>query len=206
LNDLLLLSPEIVITVAAFAVLTLDIVWNGDHRSLTILPWVAFGGAMVTLLAAFLIWPYASATTGIATDAGNFVPMMAADPLAIFLKIIAALTVALVGLSAVDYLKTRTPFRGEFFALTLLAGLSLMLLSSATNLVLIYLSLEFLSITSYILTAFLRQDNRSTEAAIKYLLYGAVASGAMLYGFSLPGSSCQRQRESVSSSMTLPWP
>ncbi len=185
MDDLLLLSPEIVITVVAFGVLTLDIIWNGDHRSLTILPWVAFAGAMVTMLAAFLIWPYASVTTAIATDAGNFVPMMAVDPLAIFFKIIAALTVALVGLSAVDYLKTRTPFRGEFFALTLLAGLSLMLLSSATNLVLIYLSLEFLSITSYILTAFLRQDNRSTEAAIKYLLYGAVASGAMLYGFSL---------------------
>ena len=185
MNDLLLLSPEIVITVVAFAVFTLDIAWKGDHRSVTILPWVAFGGAIATLLAAFYIWPAASDTYGIATDAGNFVPMMAVDPLAIFFKIIAALTVALVGLSAVDYLKTRTPFRGEFFALTLLAGLSLMFLSSATNLVLIYLSLEFLSITSYILTGYLRQDNRSIEAAIKYLLYGAVASGAMLYGFSL---------------------
>jgi proton-translocating NADH-quinone oxidoreductase chain N len=60
-----------------------------------------------------------------------------------------------------------------------------MLMSSATNLVMIYLAVEFLSITSYILTAYLRTDARSTEAGLKYLLYGAVASGVMLYGFSL---------------------
>lgn len=185
MNDLLLLLPEIVITVVAFGVLTLDILWKGDNRSIVILPWLAFGGAVVTLLAAIYVWPAASNQAGIATDAGNFVPMLAVDRLALFFKILSALTVALVGLSAVDYLKTHTPFRGEFYAMTLFAGLSLMLLSSATNLVMIYLSLEFLSITSYILTGYLRQDARSTEAAVKYFLYGAVASGVMLYGFSL---------------------
>jgi NADH-quinone oxidoreductase subunit N len=185
LKDLILLLPEITITVFAFVVLTLEIAWQGDRRSATILPWLAFVGAIVTLLASFYVWPFASDTLAIATDAADVVSMLALDRLAIFFKILAALTVALVGLSAVDYLKTRTPFRGEFYALTLLAGLSLMLLSSATNLVMIYLSLEFLSISSYILTAYLRQDDRSTEAAMKYLLYGAVASGTMLYGFSL---------------------
>ncbi|MEW5960446.1 MAG: NADH-quinone oxidoreductase subunit N, partial [Chloroflexota bacterium] len=183
--DLILLLPEITITVFAFVVLTLEIAWHGDRRSETVLPWLAFVGAMATMLASFYVWPFASDTLAIATDAADAVSMLALDRLAIFSKILAALTVALVGLSAVDYLKTRTPFRGEFYALTLLAGLSLMLLSSATNLVMIYLSLEFLSISSYILTAYLRQDDRSTEAAMKYLLYGAVASGTMLYGFSL---------------------
>ncbi len=185
MNDLLLLSPEIVITLGAFVVLTLEIAWKGDRKSATILPWAAFVIAIIALLATLYIWPVASDTYGLATDAGNFVPMLAVDRLALFFKILAILTVALVGLSAVDYLNIRTPFRGEFYALTLLAGLSLMLLSSATNLIMIYLSLEFLSVTSYILTAYLRQDDRSTEAAIKYLLYGAVASGVMLYGFSL---------------------
>jgi proton-translocating NADH-quinone oxidoreductase chain N len=185
LNDLLLLSPEIIITVVAFAIFTLDIAWKGDHKSATILPWVAVLGAIGALAATIYIWPLASEQYALATDAGNAVPMLAVDTMALFFKIIAVLTVALVGLSAVDYLKTHTPFQGEFFALTLLAGLSLMLLSSATNLVMIYLSLEFLSITSYILTGYLRQDARSTEAAIKYFLYGALASGVMLYGFSL---------------------
>ncbi len=187
MNDLLLLLPEIVITLVAFIILTLDIVWKGDRRSGTILPWLAFAGAILSLLATTFIWVNGatSNTVGLATDTANVVPMLAVDTMALFFKVFSALTVALVGLSAVEYINARTPFRGEFYVLTLLAGLSLMLLSAATNLVIIYLSLEFLSITSYILTGYLRQDVRSTEAAVKYFLYGAVASGVMLYGFSL---------------------
>ncbi len=184
MEDLLFLSPEIVLGVAAFVVLTLEISWNDEKRSGSVLPWVAFSGAIGALLATIYIWPLAG-NGYVATDLANAVPMVAVDHMALFFKILAALTVALVGLSAVDYIRTRTPFRGEFYALTMLAGLSLMFLSSATNLVLIYISLEFLSITSYILTGYLRQDNRSTEAAVKYFIYGAVASGVMLYGFSL---------------------
>lgn len=187
MNDLLLLLPEIIITLVAFVLLTLDIIWKGDQRSGTLLPWLAVLGAILALAATMYIWwaGAASSTYGIATDAGKFVPMLAIDTLALFFKMFAALTVALVGLSAVDYINARTPFRGEFYVLTMLAGLSLMLLSAATNLIMIYLALEFLSITSYVLTGYLRQDNRSTEAAVKYFLYGAVASGVMLYGFSL---------------------
>lgn len=185
MNDLLLMLPEIIITAVAFLVLTLDIIWKGDERSLTILPWVAVAGVVVAILAMIPIWPVASTDFALATDEANLVPMVAVDPMALFFKILSLLTVALVGLSSVEYLRQHTPFRGEFFALTLLAGLSLMLMSSATNLILIYLSIEFLSITSYILTTYLRRDARSTEAGLKYLLYGAVASGAMLYGFSL---------------------
>lgn len=187
MNDLLLLLPEIVITLTAFIILTLDLIWKGDKRSGAILPWLALAGAILALLATAYIWVNgeASTTYGLATDDGNYVPMLAVDTMALFFKVLAALTVALVSLSAVEYINARTPFRGEFYVLTLLAGLSMMLLSAATNLVMIYLSLEFLSISSYILTGYLRQDNRSTEAALKYFLYGAVASGVMLYGFSL---------------------
>ncbi len=185
MNELLLLSPEIVITIVAFAVLTLDIIWKGDQRSAKILPWVAFGGVVVALLATLNVWPASSSEFGIATDSAGLIPIMAVDKMALFFKVMALLTVALVGLSAVEYIEKNSPFRGEFYALTLFAGLSLMFLSSATNLVMIYLSLEFLSITSYILTGYLRRDNRSIEAALKYFLYGALASGVMLYGFSL---------------------
>jgi proton-translocating NADH-quinone oxidoreductase chain N len=183
LNDIVLLLPEIIITIVAFAVLTLDIIWKGDRRSAKILPWVTLGGAIVALLSIIYIWPQTSTSGVIGPD--ETVPMMAADRMALFFKVLALLTVALVGASAVEYVQKRTPFHGEFYSLTLFAGLSLMFLSSATNLVLIYLSLEFLSITSYVLTGYLRQDNRSTEAAVKYFLYGALASGVMLYGFSL---------------------
>jgi proton-translocating NADH-quinone oxidoreductase chain N len=187
LNDILLLLPEIIITILAFTVLTLDIIWKGDRRSTTILPWLTFFGTILALL--WVMWIWSSGATSnevaIATDPANQVPMMAIDNMALFFKILALLTIALVGLSAVEYVEKHTPFRGEFYSLTLFAGLSLMLLSSAVNLVLIFLALELLSITSYILTGYLRQDNRSIEAALKYFLYGALASGVMLYGFSL---------------------
>lgn len=187
MNDLLLLSPEIIIAALGFVVLTLDIIWQGDRRSATILPWLTFGGVVVALLAVIIIWlaDASSSEFGLATDVDNAVYMVAVDPMALFFKMLSLLTVALVGLSAVEYVSKRTPFQGEFYALTLFAGLSLMLLSSATNLILIFLALEFLSITSYILTGYLRQDDRSIEAAVKYFLYGALASGVMLYGFSL---------------------
>ncbi len=184
MNDLLLLSPEITITVFAFAILSLDLVWQDKQKSATVLPWLALAGAIVTLLATIYIWPLANGDFSLATDPANAVPMLAVDKMALFFKIFTALTVALVGLSALEYLKTRTQLMGEFYAMTLFAGLGMMLLSSATNLIMIYLALEFLSITSYILTCYFRDDLRSTESAMKYFLYGAVASGVMLYGFS----------------------
>ncbi len=182
MNDLLLSLPEIIVAAMAFVIITLDIFWKGDDRSITVIPWLAFATSIAAIIATI------SLQTGvlefIATDAADAVPMLAVDPMSYFFKILSLLTIAIVGLSSVEYVKQHTPFRGEFYGMTLLAGLSLMLMSSATNLAMIYLSIEFLSITSYILTTYLRRDLRSTEAGVKYLLYGAVASGVMLYGFS----------------------
>jgi proton-translocating NADH-quinone oxidoreductase chain N len=88
-------------------------------------------------------------------------------------------------LTAMPYLTGRTPYRGEFYALLLVVGAAICLATSATNLVMIYLGMEFLSITSYVLAGFLRNDQKSGEAALKYFLYGATASAVMLYGMSL---------------------
>jgi NADH-quinone oxidoreductase subunit N len=184
-TTLLLLLPELILTLTAFAILTLDIIWTGDRRSIVACPCVAVAGSVGALVAIFYLWPLAGTPDGLATGPTGSLPLLAFDSLALFFKLLAALTVALVSMSAANYLQIHTPFKGEFYALTMLAGLSLMLLSAATNLIMIYLALEFLSITSYILTGYLRRDNRSTEAAIKYFLYGALASAVMLYGLSL---------------------
>ena len=93
--------------------------------------------------------------------------------------------VAIVILTAMPYMRGRTPYSGEFYALLLIVGLAICLAVSATNLVMIYLAMEFLSITSYVLAGYLRQDRKSGEAAVKYFLYGATASAVMLYGMSL---------------------
>ncbi len=192
LNQLLtLLLPEIVLTVAAFVVLGLDLIWRGDEVRGRWLPWVAFLGVLLTLVATIAVWPMAGvggrplALTVGQGFGGDAIPMMALDGLALFFKLFTVLVLLIVTLSAGEYVQTHTPFRGEFYALMLLAGLSIMLASAATNLVMIYLAIEFLSITSYVLTGYLRDDPRSTEAAIKYFIYGAGASAVMLYGFSL---------------------
>lgn len=73
----------------------------------------------------------------------------------------------------------------EYMLLVLASTLGMMLLCSSTNLMMLYLSLELLSLTSYILTGFIERDEKTSEAAIKYLLYGGIASGVMVYGMSL---------------------
>jgi NADH-quinone oxidoreductase subunit N len=192
LNQFLtLLLPEIVLTVAAFVIFALDMIWRGDAVRGRWLSWLAFLGVLLTLAATILVWPMAGASgqplalAGGQGFGGDAIPMMALDGLALFFKLFTVLVLAILALSASEYVQAHTPFRGEFYALMLLAGLSIMLASAATNLVMVYLSIEFLSITSYILTGYLRDDPRSTEAAIKYFIYGAAASAVMLYGFSL---------------------
>ena len=111
--------------------------------------------------------------------------MLAADPFALFFKALAIISIAMVILTAMPYMRGRTPYPGEFYALLLVVGVGDLLAVSATNLVLIYLGMEFLSITSYVLAGYLRNDRKSGEAALKYFLYGATASAVMLYGMSL---------------------
>jgi proton-translocating NADH-quinone oxidoreductase chain N len=192
LNQLLtLLLPEVVLTLAALVILSLDIIWRGDEAKGRWMPWLTFLGVLLTLVAIIAVWPLAGSDgrplvfTAGQGFGGEGTPMLVLDRLALFFKLFTVLVLAFVGLSAGEYVQQHTRYRGEFYALMLLAGLSIMLSSAATNLVMIYLSIEFLSITSYILTGYLRDDPRSIEAAVKYFIYGAATSAVMLYGFSL---------------------
>ena len=74
--------------------------------------------------------------------------------------------------------------QGEFYTLLLTCALGIFFMASASNLLMAYLSLELVSLTSYVLTGFLPHNRRSSEAALKYLIYGGVASGTMIYGMS----------------------
>jgi proton-translocating NADH-quinone oxidoreductase chain N len=133
-------------------------------------------GLGAALVATILLWGEPSTTV---------LAMMAVDPFALFFKIIAIVSVMLVILAAVPYLQDRSHYRGEFYALLVFAALAISLATAAIDLISVYLAMEFLSITSYVLAGYLRDDLKSNEAGIKYFLYGAVASAAMLYGMSL---------------------
>jgi NADH-quinone oxidoreductase subunit N len=179
-DTLQLLSPELILLLTGIVVLCVDLVWrddapNGGKKTVWI-PALALLGLAATLGCTILLW---------GTPPTTVLAMMAVDPFALFFKVIATICIILVIVAAVPYLQGRTPYRGEFYALLIFAGLAISLASSGTNLISIYLAMEFLSITSYVLAGYLRGDIKSNEAGIKYFLYGAVTSAAMLYGMSL---------------------
>jgi proton-translocating NADH-quinone oxidoreductase chain N len=112
-------------------------------------------------------------------------PLILIDPFAAFFGLIAALGTLVVMVMSLDYFAERTRHRTEYFALLLFATCAILLVAASTDLLMIYLSLEFLSLSSYVLAAYWKDDSRSSEAGIKYFLFGAVSSAVMLYGMSM---------------------
>jgi len=172
-ENLPLLSPEITLTIFALLVLGLDLAFK---RLKDALAYVAIGGLILAIVVTAPLF-------GI--QGSLFSGMLVVDSFAFYFKIIACLTTGLVILSSIAFMKTKTPYRGEFYGLLLLATLAITLLVGASDLVMIYLSFEFVSLTCYVLVGYSRGDPKSSEAGIKYFLYGAVTSAVMLYGISL---------------------
>jgi NADH-quinone oxidoreductase subunit N len=168
-----LILPQLVLLVAGLLVLALDLFLREARK--VWLPYVALVGLGGTLWATVDLWSRQEAPA-----AG----ILVADKFALFFQIVAVLATGLVILTSVGYLKGRAAHRGEFYGLLLLAGLAITLMAAAVDLVLVYISIELLSIISYVLTGFLFEDRKSKEAALKYFLYGAGASAVMLYGMS----------------------
>src|SRR5207245_174234 len=107
------------------------------------------------------------------------------DAFSVFFKVLLGLALlAVVWMSMSSREIQGRPNEGEYYALLLSSGLAMFLMAAAATLLMAYLSLEFVSLTSYVLTGFLRHNRRSGEAALKYLIYGGVASGAMIFGMS----------------------
>jgi NADH-quinone oxidoreductase subunit N len=107
------------------------------------------------------------------------------DPFSVFFKFVFYIACGLGILLSINYLKVEDIRRGEYYALMLFATCGMMLMASAGDLITLYLGLELMALSVYILAGFMRRDNRSNEAAIKYLVLGAFSSGIMLYGMSL---------------------
>ena len=171
-----LLSPELILLLTGLVVLCVDFAWRDEGKKTIWVPALALVGLGAALVATILL---------LGTPSTTILAMMAVDPFALFFKIVAISCVMLVILAAVPYLQDRTWYRGEFYALLVFAALAISLASSGTNLISVYLAMEFLSITSYVLAGYLRGDLKSSEAGMKYFLYGAVTSAVMLYGMSL---------------------
>lgn len=110
--------------------------------------------------------------------------MLVFDSFALFFRALIALATVVAVWMSIGSEEVRGSDQGEYYAILLASALGMFLMAEAANLLMAYLSLEFVSLTSYVLTGYLRHNRRSQEAALKYLIYGGVASGTMIYGMS----------------------
>ncbi len=114
-----------------------------------------------------------------------FEGMVALDGFAIFFKALTALATIVVIFMSMDSEELKGRSQAEYYIFLLSVLLGMFLLASSTDIVMVYLSLELVSIPSYLLAGYLKGQERSSEASMKYVVYGATASGVMIYGFSL---------------------
>lgn len=170
---------EIVLGVGLCVVLIADLYVTNRSRDVT----YALTMFVLAVTLAATVW----AVGGIGTDgqlvtfSGSFV----LDPLAGVLKMIALVVMATVFLYSRDWLRQRGIYKGEYFVLGLFALLGIMVMISAYSMLTMYLGLEILALSLYALVAFDRESPVAAEAAIKYFVLGAIASGSLLYGISI---------------------
>ena len=170
--NLELFIPELILVAFAIAVILLDLVIQRKGWLVV----VSIIGLAVS--AGFTIAMWGGSSQAI------FNNMLAVDNFALFFKLLFLGIAALVILASVDYVSKFARFQGEYYALVLLSTLGMMLMAATAELISIYIALELTSISLYILVGFLR-DPKSSEASLKYLLLGAVASAVLLFGMAL---------------------
>jgi NADH-quinone oxidoreductase subunit N len=175
MNDILILLPEFYLVAAACLLLLLDAFMKPEQRGL--LHWLSIA---VVAVAIYLVVAGAPPV-----PVRAFHGMFLRDGVATVLKVFALLTTILVFVYSRPYLRDRKLFLGEFYTLMIFALIGVMLLVSAGNLVTVYLGLELLSLSSYALVALNRDAPLPSEAAMKYFVLGALASGMLLYGMSM---------------------
>jgi len=141
----------------------------------------AFAGVLFSGLS---LWKLRGRVAGSGTLAG-FHDSVVVDGFLIFFGALFLVSTALVILLSAKYLEIEREHEGEYYALLLFACVGMMLMASGVDLVVMFLGLETMALSFYVLTGFLRREKRSNEAALKYVLLGAFSSGILGYGFSL---------------------
>jgi NADH-quinone oxidoreductase subunit N len=165
--------PETILAVATLAVLTVDLVWKERRRLLTTIFLVAALGALVALL------------EGPKGTSGIFHGLVAFDLFSAFFKVLFVATAVLAVLFTLDAEEGRDIHYAEYLAMILTTTFGAMLLASSTHLLMVFLGIELVSIPCYVLAGYLKHSQRSSEASLKYVIYGAASSGLMIYGISL---------------------
>jgi NADH-quinone oxidoreductase subunit N len=138
-----------------------------------------------TVFASFSLWQLRGRVAASGGILVGFHESTVVDGFSIFFGILFFASTALVILLSVKFLELEKEQEGEFYALLLFACVGMMLMASGVDLIVMFLGLETMALSFYVLTGFLRREKRSNEAALKYVLLGAFSSGILAYGFSL---------------------
>src|SRR5512142_519853 len=166
--------PESLVLILAVILLVVEPFWREQRRRN--LGWVTAIGLFATLVVSIL---FGRPGDPVATLGG----MVRFDWLGFFFKMLFIFGAAITALFLMDHEKVGR--RGESYVLLLASTVGMCLMASAGDLVMLYLAIETTSIPLYVLAGFMLADDRSTESGFKYMLYGAMTSAVMLYGFSL---------------------
>lgn len=175
LHSISLYLPEIVIVVTLCVIIVADLLVKGIKQ---VAAWIMLAGLFVS---GFFVMLQTGTTDSI------FYDMAAVDPFAVFFKVLLILTGIFIVLFSMKNteLEEYSTRIGEYYMLFAGMMLGMMMMAGATNLLLMFLALEVTSISSYVLAGYTKKSTRSSEGAMKYIIYGAVSSGIMLYGISL---------------------
>ena len=165
------------LTIFALGILLIDLMVPREWK------WINAAGAFVgVLFAAFCVWRIQSA---LPRGAVGFYNSLLVDRFAIYFWYLFLAGAAIAILMSVRYLEVEDEHHGEYYALLLLSVVGMMCMAAGIDIVLIFIGLELMAISTYVLVGFLRRDRRSNEAALKYMLLGAFSSGIFAYGLSL---------------------
>jgi NADH-quinone oxidoreductase subunit N len=169
--------PMVELTIFALGILLIDLMVPREWK------WINAAGAFVgVLFAAFCVWRIQSA---LPRGAVGFYNSLWVDRFAIYFWYLFLAGAAIAILMSVRYLEVEDEHHGEYYALLLLSVVGMMCMAAGIDIVLIFIGLELMAISTYVLVGFLRRDRRSNEAALKYMLLGAFSSGIFAYGLSL---------------------
>ncbi|MEE8257273.1 MAG: NADH-quinone oxidoreductase subunit N [Acidobacteriota bacterium] len=177
-EDYVAIKPEIVLSIFAIGILITDFMLEKRDKYLNAV--TALVGLGLAGTAVVLDWyrrggfPY-----------HGFGGAIVNDDFFTFFSLIFIASTALVVLISIRYLEIEGAHYGEYYALLLFSVVGMMFLACGTDLIVLFMALELMAVSGYILAGFLRQERRSNEAALKYFLLGAFSSGILLYGMSL---------------------
>lgn len=171
MDNLFVIMPEIVVLVVAMSLLIAEVFLEREHRRY--LAYFAVTGLVVAGIQTLRL-------RGL--DVTAFSGMFVLDDYAIFFKMLFYAAAGLAVLISMNYIKIEGIEMGEYYALILFAVTGMMIMASGADLISIYLGLELMALSVYILAGFMRNSVKSNEAALKYFLLGAFSSGILLYG------------------------